>query len=713
MANLAYPEDAMTPEEELEALRVENKKLARQIKSIQGILERNKIANQAKANYAAVLNTEKTRLDKHMSLLLENCPDIILFFDDAGRFAYCTAPFLRQTGIAGSGLISGEPFRAIIAAFTEGESLERINAAFSTVREKCCSVEINEVIDVNHSGNLRSFTITIIPMLDDFGKSVGTMVLFHDLTEVTMAKEAAEKANHAKSDFLSNMSHEMRTPMNAIIGMTSIARQAPDVEKKDYCLEKIEEASTHLLGVINDILDMSKIEANKFELSPTEFDFERMLLRTINVVNFHIDEKQLKFNAFVDKNIPRTIIADEQRLAQVVTNLLSNAVKFTPAGGRVTLAAKTIEERDGLCTLRVEVTDTGIGISEEAQKRLFNSFAQADDGIARKFGGTGLGLAISKRIVEMMDGEVSLQSSPGEGSTFAFTIKAQRGHRQAYANGNSGIDWKSVRVLAVDDETSVLEYFQYIASAIGFSCITALDGESACKILETNAHDHFHIVFVDWKMPGMDGIELTREIKRRYGDRTIVIMISANEWSAIEAEAKAAGVEKFVPKPLFASLIADCLIECLDEARPMDPDLAADDAGCFLERRILLVEDIAINCEIAMALLEHTCIRIDCAENGAEAVRMIREAPQIYDLVLMDIHMPEMDGYEATRRIRAAERESGARPIPIIAMTANVFKEDVEKCLAAGMNGHLGKPLNSSEIIRTLKKHLRRKRRAG
>ena len=706
MADSDHLVEIVSPEDELKRLQLENKKLARQVKSLQGILDRGKVVNQAKANHAAVLNAEKDRLDKHMTLLLENCPDIILLFDDTGCFAHCTAAFLRQAGIASSGLISEQPFRSVIAHFADGEILDRLHAAFLTATGDSRSVEIKEVIDISRSGNPRNFVIRIAPMRNDFGKSMGAMVLFHDMTEVVRAKEYAEKANHAKSDFLSNMSHEMRTPMNAIIGMTSIAKNAQDIAKKDYCLGKIEDASVHLLGVINDILDMSKIEANMFELSYSEFDFEHMLMRVNNVVSFRMEEKRQNFIVNIDQNLPRTIISDEQRLAQVVANLLSNAAKFTPDGGAITLSAKNIEERDGVCTLRISVTDTGIGISEEAQKRLFQPFAQADNGIARKFGGTGLGLAISKRIVEMMDGELTLRSKPGEGSTFSFTIKARRGVRQGPAVERANVDWRSIRVLVVDDEPGVLEYFESIASSIGFSCVTAGDGESACEILEKNADTPFPLIFVDWKMPDMNGIDLTREIKRRFGGRTVVIMISANEWRAIETDAKQAGVDNFIPKPLFASPIADCIVENVNgvDRRLEDEEQLPGDKDCFAGRRILLVEDIEINREIARALLEHTGIHIDCAENGAEAC--VHATASRYDLVLMDIHMPEMDGYEATRRIRAEEAKDNAPPVPIIAMTANVFKEDVDRCLAVGMNDHLGKPLDIDEVIRKLKHYL-------
>jgi signal transduction histidine kinase len=386
------------------------------------------------------------------------------------------------------------------------------------------------------------------------------------------ALEAARNASRAKSEFLANMSHEMRTPMNAVIGMTSIAKGSNDAERKNYCLRKIEEASTHLLGVINDVLDMSKIEANKFELSLADFNFEKMLKKVVGVVNFRAEEKQLDFTVHVDRHIPRVLTGDDQRLTQVITNLLSNAVKFTPEYGKIRLEARLTEETGGLCTILIAVRDTGIGVSEEQKSRLFTSFEQADSSTSRRFGGTGLGLAISKRIVEMMGGTIWVDSEPGNGSVFSFTARMRRS--------------------AADE---------------------AADGDAA----------------------------LTEEIG----------------------------------------------------------------AGCFRGRRIMLAEDVEINREIVMTLLEPTAVDIDCAVTGTEAVEMFREAPARYDMIFMDVQMPEMDGCEATRRIRALGTPR-AKDIPIVAMTANVFREDIEKCLESGMNGHVGKPLNISDVIEKLYEYL-------
>ncbi|MDR1206492.1 MAG: response regulator [Peptococcaceae bacterium] len=524
--------------------------------------------------------------------------------------------------------------------------------------------------------------------------------------ELTRAQSEAEAASRAKSEFLSNMSHEIRTPMNAIVGMTIIGKAAADIEKKNYAYEKIENASTHLLGVINDILDMSKIEANKLELSPTEFNFEKMLQKVVNVNNFRVEEKNQNLLVHIDKAIPRNIICDEQRLTQVIANLLSNAVKFTPEEGSIHIGTHLVSEENGVCVIRTEVTDTGIGINKENQARLFTSFQQAENSTSRKFGGTGLGLAISKRIVEMMNGRIWVESEPGRGSTFAFIVQAQRGtEEQQRSLLGAGINWKNLRVLVVDDAPEIREYFTEITRGFGIACDTAASGEEAGALIEQG--QVYDIYFVDWKMPGMNGIEFARRVKKRGGKQSVIVMISSAEWDGIEREARSAGVDKFLPKPLFPSAIADCVSECLGAEKTQltaeeDSPPETDD---FSGRRVLLAEDVEINREIVTALLEPTRLKIDWAENGLEAVRLFSENPERYHVILMDVQMPEMDGYAATRSIRALELPR-SKDIPIIAMTANVFREDIEKCLEAGMNDHLGKPLDYENLLDKLRKYL-------
>ena len=546
-------------------------------------------------------------------------------------------------------------------------------------------------------------SVTVMALVLSFLGFMFASILIFILIHIQAARNKSDMESRHKSAFLANMSHEIRTPLNAIIGMTTIGKSASDSERKDYCLMKIEDASNHLLGVINDILDMSKIEANKFELSSEEFDFEKLFQRVVNVVNFRVDEKGQKLKVHIDRAIPVNLIGDNQRLAQVITNLMGNAVKFTPAEGSISLDARFMGEENGECTIQIAVTDTGIGISEEQQEKIFESFHQAESSTTRKFGGTGLGLAISKSIVEMMGGKIWIQSEIGKGSTFAFTVRMKRGTGRKQGLLASDINWGNVRVMAVDDDPDILKYFKEIAQGFGINCDTAISGTEALTLVERNGS--YHIYFVDWKMPGMDGIQLASELKALTPDKSVVIMISSAEWHSIEEEARKAGVDKFLSKPLFQSSIADLINESLGFERRQNEEVKMDIAGLFAGRRILLAEDVEINREIVQNLLEPTQLEIDCAENGAQAVSMFREGPHKYDMILMDVQMPEMDGYEATRRIRGLG-VPGSETIPIMAMTANVFREDVEKCLEAGMSSHIGKPLDFNEVMKKLRIYL-------
>jgi CheY-like chemotaxis protein/anti-sigma regulatory factor (Ser/Thr protein kinase) len=381
-------------------------------------------------------------------------------------------------------------------------------------------------------------------------------------------------------------------------------------------------------------------------------------------------------------------------------NLLSNAVKFTPEGGEISFDVRLASESDGICELRIEVTDNGIGISAEQRETLFSAFTQADSGISREYGGTGLGLAIAKRIVELMGGELSVESELGQGTRFIFTVKARRSAKSPLSLLASGVSWENVRILVVDDAAETREQFMDLFDGLNIKCDVAADGFEACRMLDE--HGQYDIYFIDWRMPGMDGIALTERIKTR-ADYTssVAIMITSADWESIKNDALKAGINKYLIKPLSSSMIVDCVNECLCAAYGRGEDAPDAKSGMFEGKKLLLAEDIEINREIIISLLEETGLSIDCAGNGREALDMIEAAPGKYDIVLMDVQMPQMDGFEAVRRIRALPALRGVA-LPIIAMTAHVFKDDIENCLAAGMDDHLGKPIDFDVMLAKL-----------
>ncbi|MDR0851503.1 MAG: response regulator [Clostridiales Family XIII bacterium] len=523
--------------------------------------------------------------------------------------------------------------------------------------------------------------------------------------ELELQTEAALVASNAKSEFLANMSHEIRTPMNAIIGMMLLAKSSPDMLRVDYCLDKIENASTQLLSIINDVLDISKIEANKLELSPVEFDFEKMLQNVVNVIQYKALEKQQNLAIFIGKEIPHTLIGDDQRLAQVITNLFSNAVKFTPENGDLKLRANLESERDDICTLRIEVSDTGIGITKEQQSRLFASFEQADNSTSRNFGGTGLGLTISKRIVEMMGGEIWIESEFGKGATFVFTVQVARSNADHKRHINADVERDRLHILVVEGEPDLRAYIAEITEGFGIACDAAANADDAVRLIHENGP--YSLIFMDWKLPGLNGTALARKLSHAAEGQIIIalISISVSEWDMLEREAKNAGVSGYISMPPFPSTLAGSINEYLGATLHGDSEACHDKDDNFSGHQILLVEDIDVNREILMALLEPTGLVFDCAENGRVAVDLFVAFPGQYSMIFMDVQMPVMDGIEATIAIRKLEAENGGH-IPIVAMTANVFREDIDKYLSSGMDGHVSKPIDLNNVLDVLREYL-------
>ncbi|WP_424244584.1 PAS domain S-box-containing protein [Elusimicrobium posterum] len=641
-----------------------------------------------------------------MSLIANTSPQFIACIDKNAKFTYFNPASQKITGFSAEEIT------------TKGISVIHDAPTMNKIKEEIIPKIIKngkldfELPFATKSGKSRLMSYSAF-VIGDTGGDIG--IIATDITdqkhleqELLSAKEIAEHANSAKSEFLARMSHEIRTPINAVLGMTSIALNSNDVEKKNYCLEKIDNASSHLLGVINDILDMSKIEANKFELTSAEFDIEHMLEKVTNVASFRIDQKKQNLIVDIGKNVPRTIIGDEIRLNQVITNLLTNATKFTPDEGTIRMHIRKIEEKDGTVTLKFAVEDNGIGISAEQQARLFQSFEQADVSITRKFGGTGLGLAITKRIVELMDGEIYVESELGKGSKFIFTIKVQKGKAHKAVKLSENVNIEDLRILAVDDSPEIREYFLNIMGMLSLKCDIASSGAEALRMIEENKDNPYDIIFIDWMMPSMNGIELSKKIKALNISKSIIIMISAAEWNEVEKEAIEAGVDRFIGKPLFPSTLINAINESvsgpLAYAKPAEQKTEKGKPN-FAGNTILIAEDVDINREIMSAFLEDTKANIEFAETGKVAVEKFAEHPGRYDVILMDIQMPEMDGLEATMAIRAMGTEK-AKTIPIIAMTANVFAEDIQKSLDAGMNDHLGKPVNVETMYSKLMQYM-------
>ena len=519
--------------------------------------------------------------------------------------------------------------------------------------------------------------------------------------ELSEALKTAEEASKAKTAFLSNMSHEIRTPMNAIIGLDNIALNEPDLpDRVREQLEKIGVSAQHLLGIINDILDMSRIESGRIIIKNDEFSFARLLEQVNTIISGQCRDKGVAYECHTEGHIDDYYIGDETKLRQVIINILGNAVKFTPEGGSVSFLIAEGNRFGGKAVIKMTFRDTGIGMSKEYLPHLFEAFSQEDNASTNRYGSTGLGMPITKSIVELMNGHIEVESEKGVGTTFTVTVTLGESDRHAGDAAGDEINPKELSVLAVDDDPVALEHAQLVLGQVGITCETAVSGEEALEKvrLRHGRREDYDLLLVDWKMPEMDGVEAARQIRSLVGDELPIIILTSYNWDEIAEEAKQAGVDTFVAKPLFAGSVLEQFREAFRRKKERQAAHRAELEG----RHILLAEDVEVNAEIMIMVLGMRGMEADLAENGKIAVeKFLAHEAGYYDAILMDMRMPEMDGLEATRAIRASGRED-AEAIPIIALTANAFDEDVQRSMQAGLNAHLSKPVEPDALFDTL-----------
>ncbi len=523
--------------------------------------------------------------------------------------------------------------------------------------------------------------------------------------ELEMARREAVKANKAKSEFLSSMSHDIRTPMNGIVGMTAIAMANIDnTERVKDCLGKITLSSRHLLGLINDVLDMSKIESGKLTLNMNQISLRETMDSIVNIVQPQVKERQQHFDIFIQKIITEEVHCDSVRLNQILINLLSNALKFTPEGGRINVYLEQEQSPVGDDYVRCHflVKDSGIGMTKEFLEKIFDTFTREEKAQIDKIEGTGLGMAITKAIVDTMKGSIDVQSTPGEGTEFHIILDLEKADTKL-----EDMKLPSWRMLVVDNNQDLCQSAVDSLKEIGIDAQWAMDGRTAVEMAK-KCHDEqnpYEIVLLDWKMPEMDGLHTAREMRKHLGENAPILIISAYDWSEIEEEAAEAGVQGFISKPLFKSNLYLGLSRYMLDEPHEETKKESVSHGSFSGKRILLAEDNDLNWEIAEDLLSEEGFALERAENGKICVEKFSQSESgYYDVILMDIRMPVMNGYDAAKAIRALVRPDA--DLPIIAMTADAFSDDIQRCLDCGMNEHVAKPIDVNRLTQLLKKYL-------
>jgi len=514
------------------------------------------------------------------------------------------------------------------------------------------------------------------------------------------ALEAAQAANRAKTTFLSNMSHEIRTPMNAIIGLDNIALNEDISDSTRDHLEKIGSSAEHLLNLINEILDMSRIESGRVVIRSEEFSFAKAIAQVNTIIGGQCREKGLNYECEILGNVDEYYIGDDMKIRQIMINILGNSVKFTPEGGFISFVVQQIARFDNNATLRFTMQDTGVGMSKEFLPKIFESFSQEDASVTSKYGNTGLGMSITKSLVELMNGEIRVESEKGKGTIFTVTLTLQESDRNRNPSEKLELTDSDLTALAVDDDPVACEHAKLALGQSGVAVETAVSGEEAVRMVKLREarRDPYSMILVDWKMPDMDGLETTRQIRAIAGHDPIIMILTSFGWEEIVNEGVEAGVDTFINKPLFAATVLNEYQQAMLNRQGKLSNGKADLNG----RRILIAEDVAINAEIMQTILETKGMISEVAENGETAVEMFAaNAEGYYDAILMDMRMPVMGGLEASGAIRAIER-ADAKTIPIIALTANAFDEDVRESLNAGMNAHLSKPVDPDDLFSTL-----------